>query len=84
MDGNGGRVMCDYEEDYTLKSTDDFYTYNDRSDWSEDPFNNGEDPLLTEVKQAELWAHVPDEEYEQGPWGYDPFGPDAETWATME
>jgi hypothetical protein len=68
--------MCDYE-DYTLPSTDDFYTYNQRFDvesemreleaspgaidgYDED---SDADSFLAEVRQAELWGHVPDSEY---------------------
>ena len=63
-----GTVMYEdnwLESFYEEKSSDDFYTYNSRDfdeSWGADTLEPESD-LLTEVRQAELWGHVSDEEY---------------------
>lgn len=56
--------MCDYEE-IPMKSTDDFYTYNETQE---------------ELSPGDIDGY----DDEQDPWGFDPFGPDAEVWRGLD
>lgn len=67
--------MCDYEE-IPMKSTDDFYTYN----------NQGEIDIVQQlmdefVEVSKLTpAQIDGYDDSQDAWGFDPFGPDADVW----
>jgi hypothetical protein len=70
--------MLSDDFDIPNKSTDDFHTYNQPE---EDVLQKLMDEFVEvgKLSQGERDGHSNDD----GPWGFDPFGPDADVWRSI-